>query len=103
MKKFFVRSLIIVPTVILQIFLYSLLLGFLSEFANIVIPIINLLAIGFVLYLLSKRMESNYKISWIIVIILAPVFGAVLYLFFGNKKTSRGLNSKILDSKFRLN
>ena len=103
MKKFFVRSLIIIPTIILQIFLYTLLFGFLSEFASIVIPIINLLAIGFVLYLLSKRMESNYKISWIIVIILAPVFGAVLYLFFGNKKTSRGLNSKILDSKFRLN
>lgn len=103
MKKFFIRSLIFIPTIILQIFLYSLLFGFLKEFANIIIPITNLLAIGFVLYLLSKRMESNYKISWIIVIILAPFFGAVLYLFFGNKKTSRGLNSKILDSKFRLN
>ena len=89
MKKFFVRSLIFIPTIILQIFLYSLLFGFLREFANIIIPITNILAIGFVLYLLSKRMESNYKISWIIVIILAPVFGAVLYLLFGNKKTSR--------------
>ena len=59
MKKFFVRSLIIILTIILQIFLYSLLFGFLSEFANIVIPIINLLEIGFVIYLLSKRMESD--------------------------------------------
>ena len=103
MKKFFVRSLIIIPTIILQIFLYTLLFGFLREFANIIIPLTNLLAIGFVLYLLSKRMESNYKISWIIVIILAPVFGAVLYLFFGNKKTSRSLNSKIMESRFNLN
>ncbi len=103
MKKFFVRSLIFIPTIILQIFLYTLLFGFLREFANIIIPITNLLAIGFVLYLLSKRMESNYKISWIIVIILAPVFGAVLYLLFGNKKTSRGLNSKIMKSRFDLN
>ncbi len=33
----------------------------------------------------GKHMNSSYKISWIIVVMAAPVFGVCLYLLFGNE------------------
>ncbi len=33
----------------------------------------------------SKNINSSYKISWIIVVMTAPVFGVCLYLLFGNE------------------
>lgn len=36
---------------------------------------------GMVLYLLNSRMDASAKITWLIVILLLPVFGALLYWF----------------------
>ncbi len=36
------------------------------------------------LRIFGKHMNSTYKISWIILVLSAPVFGVILYLLFGN-------------------
>lgn len=47
------------------------------------------------LYLLSKNENSAYKISWLVIISLMPVFGGLLYIFFGNKNPSRKMAAQI--------
>lgn len=34
-----------------------------------------------VLYLLNSRLDASAKLTWLLVITLLPVFGALMYLF----------------------
>ena len=49
---------------------------------------LSVLALLFVLYLITKQDESTYKILWLLVILTFPLPGALLYLIFGNKRKS---------------
>lgn len=53
--------------------------------------IFTLLSIIYVLYIVWKEENAAYKIGWIILITTLPLFGGLLYLFFGNKRPSRRL------------
>lgn len=54
-----------------------------------------LMSMSIVLWLVSKDENPSYKISWIILILVFPLFGGLLYLFIGNKKPSRHLRKRI--------
>ena len=49
-----------------------------------------LLAIGLWVYclihILKNKFEKNDKIVWVLVVILLPIFGSLLYLLIGRKK-----------------
>lgn len=49
-----------------------------------------LVSIGFWIYclidILKNKFESNDKIIWILVVILLPILGSILYLFIGKNK-----------------
>lgn len=42
-------------------------------------------------YIIAKDEDSGYKLIWITLIAIMPIFGGLLYLIIGNKKPSRGL------------
>ncbi len=42
-----------------------------------------------VLFIIGNRSNPSYKISWLVLILIFPVFGGFLYLLFGNKKMNR--------------
>ncbi len=72
--------------VILLLFLLqvSLLLGLLLRFRNLQIyisGITTLFTVGMVLYLLNSRFDPTAKITWLVIIMLMPVFGAFLLWF----------------------
>lgn len=64
----------------------------LSQAISIVMTVISLLITAFIL---SKNENSAYKISWLVIILIFPVFGGVLYIFFGNKNPSRKMRAQI--------
>lgn len=49
----------------------------------------NLISLLAVLYLISKTGHPDYKIAWIVPIMAFPVFGGLLYLFFGGNMASQ--------------
>lgn len=51
-------------------------------------PALKILSMLVVLWLVNKDENSSYKISWIILILVFPVFGGLLYLMIGNKQPS---------------
>ena len=71
------------------------LLKFLAPYALPINIVLTVLAILYVLYVASKRDEPAYKILWLICILAFPLFGAILYLGFGDKKTSRPLHRRL--------
>ncbi len=57
-----------------------------------------------VLYIVNRRMDPGYKIGWIILILLAPFFGGLFYLFCGGNGLSKrqrrkmeGMNKRLAD------
>jgi cardiolipin synthase len=64
----------------------------LSQEISFALTVISLLI---TIYILAKNENSAYKLSWLVIILSFPIFGGVLYLFFGNKTPSRKMSSKI--------
>ncbi len=58
-------------------------------------PILFLMSMSIVLWLVIKDENPSYKISWIILIFIFPIFGGLLYLFIGNKKPSQHLEKRM--------
>ena len=46
-------------------------------------------SLAVVLYIINNRSNPAYKIAWIIPVLVAPVFGGILYLLFGGNRLSR--------------
>lgn len=63
---------------------FVLMIAIFSWFAGVLPHIfggIYVLIAGVVLYVLNSRMDASSKITWIMVFILLPVFGALFYLY----------------------
>lgn len=65
-----------------------------------------LLTVSMVVYLLNSRMNPTAKITWLIVIMLLPVFGVLLLLYtqgdIGHRVLKRRFNQIITDTKGRI-
>jgi len=85
------RTSFILLLLLLQILLFIVLLEYLANF-----PYVSWIMYGItfliVLYLLYNETNPVYKISWIIPILLFPLFGGVFYLFY----KQRNVNKKVL-------
>ncbi|MDF3000621.1 MAG: phospholipase D/transphosphatidylase [Bacillota bacterium] len=54
------------------------------------------LSVACVFWILNNKSNPSYKIAWIILIMLFPVFGGLFYLFFSGNRTSRKTAAQIL-------
>ena len=47
------------------------------------------------LYVVSRDMNPSYKLSWCVLILLAPAFGGLVYLFLGRQHTPRRVRKRL--------
>ncbi len=99
MKPIILRVLVVLPAVLLQALWLYVLLGWLAPWAAVINAVLSILAFIFVLYLITKRDEGTYKIIWLLLILTFPLPGALLYLLFGNKRTTRPLQKKLAEAR----
>jgi len=100
MKKALARLIIVIPAVFIQVMWYIFTLRRLEGIATTVVRdvvsvLLMITAVLFVLYLISKRDEPSYKILWIIIILIAPITGVIMYITMGNRKTGRRLGRRL--------
>ena len=97
LRLFLSRTAFILLLLLLQIMLFFVLIEYFSQF-----PYINTvfyaISIMIVLYLVSSDGDPNYKISWIIPILLFPLFGGLFYLFY----RQRNISKKTLDAHLKI-
>lgn len=99
-KKILGRVLVVVPALALQvvwILIVVKVINVLSDYhlADIINGIFHILAVLFVISIVSRRDESAYKILWVLVIVALPILGSIMYIFLGNKRTGVHLDGKI--------
>lgn len=89
------RILTVIPVVLVQLFWLILLSKWLAPYAAVLNFILSILSFLFVLYIITKQDEGTYKILWLLVILIAPIPGALLYAVFGNKRTAGPLRRRL--------
>ncbi|MDE7323611.1 MAG: cardiolipin synthase [Lachnospiraceae bacterium] len=85
----------ILPAVVLQFLIIFAIMKWLAPFATLFYSVLSVLSALFVLFLISKRDEGAYKMLWLLVMLVAPLPGALMYLFYGNKRTGKALEQRI--------
>lgn len=71
----------------------------LAEFSSEADYALRLLSIAIAVYLVCKDECPSYKISWIILVLIAPVFGGLLYAVVGNKKPTKKMHRRITETR----
>ena len=95
MGKIMRRVLIVVPAVALQVLWHVLLVKWLAPYAPLIVSLVSVAAVFMVLFIVIKRDESTYKLLWLLILLTMPLVGALLYLFFGNKRTAKPLKKRL--------
>ncbi len=85
----------ILPAVALQFIIIFAIMKWLAPFATLFYSVLSVLSALFVLFLISKRDEGAYKMLWLLVMFVAPLPGALMYLLYGNKRTGKALEQRI--------
>ena len=81
LKVIFSRLGIIILLLIVQIIVLGILFREFSEYIHLYSSIMLIISIGTVLYLLNSKLDPTVKITWLIVIMIMPIFGALLLLY----------------------
>ncbi|MBE5955785.1 MAG: cardiolipin synthase [Lachnospiraceae bacterium] len=89
------RVLLTAVALIIQIIWLGILLTRFASLSREISFVMTVLSLLITVFILAKNENAAYKISWLVIILTFPVFGGVLYLFFGNKNPSRKMSTKI--------
>ena len=90
-SRLFLTGLIIVVQIGWLVLLMSQLA---SHFFGINI-FFTILSVAMVLYVIKKDDNPAYKIGWILIMLLLPLFGGAMYLMVGNKRPTRRMRSQL--------
>lgn len=92
--KVFNRIFLTSVIVLLQIAWWALFTFRFAEYSKAVSVLFVIISVIIVIYLISKDDTPEYRIIWIVLIMLTPLFGGLLYASFGDKKPSKRLRRK---------
>lgn len=95
LKRVFNRTVICILGILLQVgYLVSLFwtLGTLYSYSYFLFV---LLGIILALYIMNTEINPSYKIAWMFVILTVPVFGSMLFMFFGNNHSGDRLRKRM--------
>ena len=93
-KNLVKRLLVIVPATLLQLVWLYVLWAWFNPWAVQISAVLAVVSFLLVLFIITKRDESSYRTLWLLVVLLFPIPGTVLYLIFGNKRTTRPLRRR---------
>ena len=90
----FSRMAIILLLLALQVWLLFSAFCWFRDFLPHILGGSVLFSVAMVLYLLNSRLDASAKLTWLLVIMLMPVFGALLYLFIRSDLGHRALRDR---------
>lgn len=102
-KIIFSRTMITVALLLVQIFWLFAGFRWLGEYSEISLLLMLILSAVLLVYIINKDETPEFKLTWVIPICVAPVFGALLYLFvmgnWGNIGLKKGLDKRLKETR----
>ena len=84
--------------ILIQIAWFELLILRLSAYSTAISVGLTLLSVAMILYVINKDDNPAYTIGWVVLMALVPLFGGLLYFLFGNKRPSKKMLRRMMDS-----
>lgn len=81
--------------ILLQIVLAFVSAVSLSIWFSVVYTVLEAISVGIAFYILVKKDNPSYKLTWIIFLIVAPVVGGILFFLWGNGKVKPKLRKRM--------
>lgn len=88
-RKLFRRRIFIILLLILQIVVLTSLIVDRSRTSQMFSGLLTVASIAAALYIISQKDKGSYKMIWIILILVFPLFGGLLYLLFNFQSSTR--------------
>jgi len=95
--RLLVIFLILVQLVFIVFFIAPPMLGF--RYANYILEAFSVMVC---IYIINNRTKSAYKLTWIFLILLFPIFGGIVYVFFHTQSSPRKLKRQMTEMDRRL-
>lgn len=89
------RATVVTLSILLQLGLLSGSLLLLSRRAYLLALVLRAVSLVVAVWIISKADNPSFKLSWVFLILAAPLLGGIIYLLYGNKRLPRGLRRQI--------
>ena len=63
--------------------------------SNVIAAVLYLISLMTAVYVVARQEHGDYKLIWVFMILLFPIFGGVLYVFFSFQMSTKKLRNKI--------
>ena len=83
-SRYFISGILILAELSLLFYLIFFAYGY-SIYALVVIVVVN---VAFVISLINRDANPEYKVSWLLILMLTPPFGTLLYVLFYSRRVS---------------
>jgi cardiolipin synthase len=93
----FRRRVLVIAILLAQILFLMFLIAGSSRYFHYLSWTLNVISILVSLYILNKKEKSAYKLTWIFLILMIPIFGGILYIFFYIQSNPHWLKRIIAD------
>lgn len=92
------RTIVVMALLVVQFLILLEMFVMLQKYTVIIYGGFTLLSAFVLVYILNEKTDPSFQISWIIPVLLIPVFGSLFYLF-----VQLQIGTKMIDSRMRLN
>lgn len=89
LKMLISRMAIVVLMVLSQVFAYLYLWKYLSDAYLYIHTFFSILSIIIILLVINKQESASYKLPWIFVLLVMPLYGVIIYSLFGRIRISK--------------
>ena len=103
MKMAIKRGIVVVIGLALQILLFLFTYLYFGEHSSLLTIIYQIIGLLIVLWLIKNSRSFSYDLPWLIIILLFPIIGSLLYLIIGNNKRRSKTLKKILSCEKDMN
>ena len=94
-RQLFRRRVLIILMLLLQIGFLAYLVISGSRFSQGLGRLFTIISLFAALYIISKRDKGAYKLTWVFLILLFPLFGGLLYLLFNFQTSTKRFSEKM--------
>ena len=99
LHSLFSRVLPVVLALLLQILWIASLVLRINDFFRYANILLHIFSIWMVFYIAQKDTKASFKLAWVVPILLFPLFGGLIYLFFGTGSPTRKMQRKLQEAK----
>ena len=96
-KIIFSRAFVLVALLLIQIGVFALAVTYVKDYANFIYAAFVILEIISVIAIINSDSDPNFKTTWILVILIQPIFGAAFYVFVKSQLGTRILKKRLRD------